>query len=52
MQTQTLKKDVVVNEKTYFVCIFLQDEECLVKKKRCSKNKEDKECQQVEDVLQ
>ena len=38
MQTQTLKKDVVVNEKTYFVCI-LQDEECLVKKRDVRKQR-------------
>jgi len=47
-----LKEGVVVKEKKYFVCIYLNDEgECLVEKKKCPQDKGEK-CKQVEDAFQ
>jgi len=49
-----LKEEVVVKEKKYFVCIYLNnEEECLVEKKKCPQDKSKNEkCKQVEDAFQ
>ena len=50
----TLKEEAVVKEeKKYFVCIFLDDSgQCLSEKRQCPKDRKDKKCIEVEDILQ
>ena len=49
----TLTEEVVVEEKEFFFCIFLDDNgQCFSKKKQCPKNRRDKKCREVEDMFQ
>ena len=50
----TLEEEVIVSkEKKLFFCIFLDDNgQCLSEKKQCPKDRKDKKCQCVEDMLQ
>lgn len=47
------EKLIVEGERKYFVCIFLNDDgQCLAKKHKCSQDRKDEKCRQVEDTLQ